>query len=157
MAAGRTQNPWPNGLSSDPRAERPRRVDAAPFRAHVAHLMAAAGLSIEAVALLAGVHTKAVARLIAGQDTGRPRRGGSSPSLHVACCRCTAVTFGRCGAASSAHKRSPGAPGCCGVLAGRRSAWRQLSASIARRLPDCWRAVRRRALRWSLCELPRPC
>ena len=82
MAAGRTQNPWPNGLSSDPRRRAPQTwVDAAPFRAHVAHLMAAAGLSIEAVALLAGVHTKAVARLIAGQDTGRSAARRIKPEL----------------------------------------------------------------------------
>jgi len=50
----------------------PTWVDAAPFRAHVAHLMAAGALSMEAVALLAGVRTRAVARLMAGRDTGRP-------------------------------------------------------------------------------------
>jgi plasmid maintenance system antidote protein VapI len=82
VAAGPTQNTWPNGPSSGPRGRAPQIwVDAAPFRAHVAHLMAAAGLSVEAVALLAGVHTKAVARLIAGQDTGRPAARRIRPEL----------------------------------------------------------------------------
>ena len=82
MAAGRTQNPSPNALSSDTRGRAPQTwVDAAPFRAHVAHLMAAAGLSVEAVALLAGVHTKAVARLIAGHDTRRPAVRRIKPEL----------------------------------------------------------------------------
>jgi transcriptional regulator with XRE-family HTH domain len=43
--------------------------------------MAAAGLSVEAVALLAGVHTKAVARLMAGRDTGRPSVRRINPEL----------------------------------------------------------------------------
>jgi hypothetical protein len=47
-------------------------VDAAPFQAHVAHLMAAAELTFGAVALLSGVQPKAIARLMAGRDTGRP-------------------------------------------------------------------------------------
>jgi transcriptional regulator with XRE-family HTH domain len=47
-------------------------VDAAPFRAHVAHLMAGAALSVEAVALLAGVNSKAVARLMSSREAGRP-------------------------------------------------------------------------------------
>src|SRR5918995_1281358 len=47
-------------------------VDAAPFRAHVAHLMAAAELNIGTLALLTGVQPKALARLMAGRDSGLP-------------------------------------------------------------------------------------
>ena len=47
-------------------------VDAAPFRAHVAHLMAAEDLSIGTLALLAGVQPKTLARLMAGRDSGLP-------------------------------------------------------------------------------------
>lgn len=76
MAVKQTQN----SSSVLPRSDRPSRVpptwvDAAPFRAHVAHLMAGAALSVEAVALLAGVNSKAVARLMAGRETGRPAVG----------------------------------------------------------------------------------
>jgi plasmid maintenance system antidote protein VapI len=59
----------------------PTWVDAAPFRAHVAHLMAAAALSVEAIALLAGVRTRAVARLMAGGDIGRPVPRRINPEL----------------------------------------------------------------------------
>jgi len=43
--------------------------------------MAAGALSVEAVALLAGVHTKAVARLMAGGDTRRPAVRRINPDL----------------------------------------------------------------------------
>jgi hypothetical protein len=56
-------------------------VDAAPFRAHVAHLMAAAELSIGTLALLAGVQPKALARLMARRDSGLPVVGKISQEM----------------------------------------------------------------------------
>jgi plasmid maintenance system antidote protein VapI len=56
-------------------------VEAAPFRAHVAHLMAAAELSIGTLALLTGVQPKALARLMAGRDSGRPLVGKISQDM----------------------------------------------------------------------------
>jgi plasmid maintenance system antidote protein VapI len=56
-------------------------VDAAPFRAHVAHLMAAEELSIGALAVLTGVQPKALARLIAGRDSGLPVVGKISQEM----------------------------------------------------------------------------
>jgi plasmid maintenance system antidote protein VapI len=55
-------------------------VDAAPFRAHVAHLMAAAELTTGTLALLTGVQPRAIARLMAGRDNGRPV-GKISPAM----------------------------------------------------------------------------
>lgn len=72
MSVGRMPDPGRVGPSGDPERAGQTWVDAAPFRAHVAHLMAAAALSADAVALLAGVHTKAVARLMADRDAGGP-------------------------------------------------------------------------------------
>ena len=48
-------------------------IEAAPFRAHVAHVMAAGSLSQESVAAMAGVTPKVIARLL--QDgPGQPVR-----------------------------------------------------------------------------------
>jgi hypothetical protein len=47
-------------------------VDAAPFRAHVIHLMAAAELTVGALALLTGVPARVIARLMAEPEAGRP-------------------------------------------------------------------------------------
>ena len=47
-------------------------VEAAPFRAHVAHLMAAAELTFGTLGLLTGVQPRAIARLMAGRHSGRP-------------------------------------------------------------------------------------
>ena len=72
MPDGRMPNSRSAGPSGDQEGASQTWVEAAPFRAHVAHLMAAGALSVEAVALLAGVRTRAVARLMAGRDIGRP-------------------------------------------------------------------------------------
>jgi plasmid maintenance system antidote protein VapI len=73
MAAAQKQSRsgTPTGRTAAARG-RQTWVDAAPFQAHVAHLMAAAGLTVEAVAVLAGVQPKAICRLMAGRDIGRP-------------------------------------------------------------------------------------
>jgi AraC-like DNA-binding protein len=98
MSVGRT----PGSESAGPRGEEevasPTWVDAAPFRAHVAHLMAAGALSMEAVALLAGVRTRAVARLMAGRDTGRqvPRRINAELARLLLAVRCSDVRALRC-------------------------------------------------------------
>lgn len=82
MAAAQILRPRSVGPSSDRPGRVPQAwVDAAPFRAHVAHLMANGPLGIDAVALLAGVHTKAVARLMAGRDTGRSAVRRIDPEL----------------------------------------------------------------------------
>lgn len=48
-------------------------LDAAPFRAHARHLMAAGGLTSAELAVLAGVSLRAVRHLVYGR-TGRPAR-----------------------------------------------------------------------------------
>ena len=84
--------------SGEEEAVPPTWVDAAPFRAHVAHLMAAAALSVEAIALLAGVRTRAVARLMAGRGIGRPVPRRINPELarSLLKVRCSDVQALRC-------------------------------------------------------------
>jgi hypothetical protein len=81
MSVGGTPHYGSTGLSGDADVASQTWVDAAPFRAHVAHLMAAAALDVEAVALLAGVRTRAVARLMAVRQNGRPVPRRINPEL----------------------------------------------------------------------------
>jgi plasmid maintenance system antidote protein VapI len=98
MSVGRTPNAEPVGTSGHPEQAAQTWVDAAPFRAHVAHLMAAAGLSVDAMALLAGVPTKTVARLMADRATGRPVPRRINPELARSLLevRCSDVRALRC-------------------------------------------------------------
>jgi hypothetical protein len=98
MPDGRMPNSRSAGPSGDQEGASPTWVEAAPFRAHVAHLMAAAALSVEAVALLAGVRTRAVARLMAGRDIGRPvpQRINAELARSLLEVRCSDVRALRC-------------------------------------------------------------
>jgi hypothetical protein len=98
MSVGRTRNAGPVGPSGYRDRAAQTWVDATPFRAHVAHLMAAEALTVDAVALLAGVHTKAVARLMADRDTGRPVPRRINPELarSLLGVRCSDVRALRC-------------------------------------------------------------
>ena len=98
MPDGRMPNSRSAGPSGDQEGASQTWVEAAPFRAHVAHLMAAGALSVEAVALLAGVRTRAVARLMAGRDIGRPvpRRINADLARSLLEVRCSDVRALRC-------------------------------------------------------------
>jgi hypothetical protein len=97
MSVGRTPGSESAVPSGEEEVASPTWVDAAPFRAHVAHLMAAGALSMEAVALLAGVRTRAVARLMAGRDTGpAPLRINPELARSLLEVRCSDVRALRC-------------------------------------------------------------
>jgi hypothetical protein len=98
MSVGQRRDSRSAGRSLEQEVASPGWVDAAPFRAHVAHLMTAAALSVEAVALLAGVRPRAVARLMAGRDTGRPAPLRINPELarSLLDVRCSDVRALRC-------------------------------------------------------------
>jgi hypothetical protein len=73
-------HPGTAGATAGPRATRPseRRdpgwVDAAPFRAHLKHLMAAGSLDAPEVAVVLGLSTRAVRHLLDGRAGRVPRR-----------------------------------------------------------------------------------
>ncbi len=56
-------------------------IDAAPFRAHVAHLMAAADLTPGTLGLLMGVSPRVITRLMASPDGGGPVVGRISREM----------------------------------------------------------------------------
>jgi hypothetical protein len=80
-AGGRAGATAAEGTEADPvpsatrrRRSDPRWVDAAPFRAHLTHLMAVGSLDVPEVAVVLGLSTRAVRHLLEGRAGRRPRR-----------------------------------------------------------------------------------